>query len=70
MSGLSQVFFSIGLIHSIQGGWRSREVWSRRAGQPAVGTSAEEAGRFIRLVLEKAGLPPLKVLLKLLEERR
>jgi hypothetical protein len=34
-----------------------------------VGTSAEEAERFISLLLEKAGLPPLKVFLKLLKER-
>jgi len=34
------------------------------------GVGLEEAGRFIRLVLEKAGLPPLKILLKLLTKRR
>jgi len=30
----------------------------------------EEAKGLIRLALEKAGLPPVKVLLKLLDERR
>ena len=45
-------------------------IWKRRGGSPAVGVGAEEAERFIRLVLEKAGLPPLKILLKLLTERR
>jgi len=35
-----------------------------------VGTSAEEAERYISVALEKEGLPPLKVLLKLLKERR
>ena len=35
-----------------------------------MGTSAEEAERYISVALEKEGLPPLKVLLKLLKERR
>jgi len=42
----------------------------QRGGQPAVGIGVEEAKGFIRLALEKAGLPPVKVLLKLLTERR
>jgi len=43
---ICQELFSIRLRHSIQRGWRSSEVWSRRTGQPAVGTSAEEAVSF------------------------
>ena len=33
-----QMFFSFRLRHSIHGRWRSREVWSRRAGQPRLET--------------------------------
>jgi len=62
-----QAFFSFRLRHGIQS---KGSIWKRRGGSPAIGVGLEEAGRFIRLVLEKAGLPPLKVLLKLLKERR
>jgi len=44
-------------------------IWKRRGGNPAFGIRLEEAGIFIRLVLEKAGLPPLNILLKILNER-
>jgi hypothetical protein len=64
---LSQIFFSFRLRHGIQA---KGNIWEQRGGSPAVGAGAEEAERFIRLVLEKAGLPPLKILLKLLYERR
>jgi hypothetical protein len=61
------VNFSFRLRHSIQS---KGSIWKWRGGSPALGIGLEEAGRFIRLVLEKAGLPPLNVLLKLLNERR
>jgi len=53
--------------HSIQG---KGSIWRRRGGRPAIGIGVEEAKGFIRLALEKAGLPPVKVMLKLLTERR
>jgi len=62
-----QINFSFGHRHSIQG---KGGIWRRRGGRPAIGIGVEEAKGFIRLALEKAGLPPVKVLLKLLTERR
>ncbi|MDI6699604.1 MAG: hypothetical protein QME85_11850, partial [Candidatus Saccharicenans sp.] len=53
--------------HGIQG---KGSIWTRRGGRPAIRIGVEEAKGFIRLALEKAGLPPVKVLLKLLDERR
>ena len=53
--------------HSIQG---KGSIWTRRADRPAVGVGVEEAKRFIRLALEKAGLCPVKVLLELFTEKR
>ncbi|MDI6848587.1 MAG: hypothetical protein QME69_02205 [Candidatus Saccharicenans sp.] len=53
--------------HGIQGKGSIRE---RRSGEPAVGKDLEEARGLIKMALEKAGLPPVKVLLKLLDERR
>ncbi|MGC8747188.1 MAG: hypothetical protein ACP5SQ_11250, partial [Candidatus Saccharicenans sp.] len=47
-----------------------RSIWRRRGGRPAIGTEPEEVRAFLRLVLEKAGLPPLKILLKLLSKSR
>lgn len=41
----------------------------RKGGKPAVGQSAEEASKFMKLMLKKAGFPPLKILVKLLKER-
>jgi len=61
------VIFSFRHRHSIQG---KGSIWRQRGGRPAVGIGAEEARGLIRLALEKAGLPPVKVLLKLLDERR
>ena len=64
---ICQAINSFRLRHGIQS---KGSIWKRRGGSPAIGAEAEEAARFIRLVLEKAGLPPLKILVKLLTERR
>jgi len=45
-------------------------IWKRRGGQPAIGIDVEQARGFLGLALEKARLPPLNILLKLLTERR
>jgi len=59
--------FSFRLRHGIQS---KGSIWKRRGGSPAIGIDVEQARGFLRLTLEKAGLPPLKILLKLLTERR
>ncbi|MDI6697501.1 MAG: hypothetical protein QME85_01015 [Candidatus Saccharicenans sp.] len=64
---ICQAMISFRHRHGIQGKGSIRE---RRSGEPAVGKDLEEARGLIKLALEKAGLPPLKVLLKLLTERR
>ncbi|MGB4703813.1 MAG: hypothetical protein WBI18_01860, partial [Candidatus Saccharicenans sp.] len=63
IGGECQTESSFGHRHSIQG---KGSIWRRRGGRPAIGIGVEEAKGFIRLALEKAGLPPVKVLLKLL----
>jgi len=63
-AGRCQIFSFFRLVHSIQG---KGSIWKRRGGSPALGTKPEEARAFLKLVLEKAGLPPLKILLKLLK---
>jgi len=61
------VIFSFRHRHSIQG---KSSIWRQRGDPPAVGKSLEDARGLIKVALEKAGLPPVKVLLKLLDERR
>ncbi len=67
LSCFEQHNFSFRHRHGIQG---KGSIWRRRGGKPAVGTGRQEARGLIKLALEKAGLPPVKVLLKLLTERR
>jgi len=58
---------SFRLRHGIQS---KDSNWKRRGGSAAIGTEAEEVAGFIKLVFEKAGLPPLNIWLKLLTERK
>jgi len=64
---LKQTFYSFRLGHGIQ---TKGSIWKRRGGQPAIGIKVDQAKGFLRLALEKAGLPPLNILLKFLNERR
>ena len=59
--------FSFRLRHGIQ---FKGSIWKRRGGQPAIGIEVEQARGLLRLALEKAGLTPLNILLKLLTGRR
>jgi len=61
------LLYSFRLRHGIQS---KGSIWKRRGGQPAIGIEVEQARGFLRLALEKAGLPPLNILLKILNERR
>ena len=58
---------SFRLRHGIQG---KGSIWERRSGEPAIGKEIEEARGLIKIALAKAGFPPVKLLLKLLSERR